>query len=169
MTDQIYKLKDVEVNDESIEIIFQDGLKGELSFKQLDLPSPIKQVDHKYLDSTDGLEVKFIYQNKNEEVFPWDYFRYELDKEYRNEQQKTKNKELKNLGRRVKQFRKARGLNQEELANRAGIGRTTLSRLENGKQFPRFQTLMSVASALDISFQKLMLEENTNFNKPALT
>ena len=52
-------------------------------------------------------------------------------------------------------------MKQEDLANRAGIGRTTLSRLENGKQFPRFQTLMSLASALDISFQKLMLEEDS--------
>lgn len=167
MTDQIYKLSDVTTGQGSLMVEFKDGLEGELSFEDLEVSSPIESIDPEHLNSTDGREVKVIYENGKEEVFPWDYFRYEIDTEYRNQQKKTKDKELENLGKRVRRFRKARGLNQEDVANRAGIGRTTLSRLENGKQYPRFKTLMSIASALDIPFQKLMVEENTDFNKTA--
>ena len=39
---------------------------------------------------------------------------------------------LLELGNSVKQLRKERGLTQELLANKAGISRATLSKLENG-------------------------------------
>lgn len=39
---------------------------------------------------------------------------------------------LKELGRRLKQVRKQRGLNQEELAEAAGMGVATLRRIEDG-------------------------------------
>jgi transcriptional regulator with XRE-family HTH domain len=37
------------------------------------------------------------------------------------------------LGERIKQLRKERGLTQEKLAKEAGISRATLSKLENGQ------------------------------------
>jgi DNA-binding XRE family transcriptional regulator len=168
MSEPVHRIKKVKLKNNGIQVRFRDGLAGELSFEELDLDTFVREIDRTHLKATDGREVKFIYENEEQEVFPWDFFRYELDEEYRYKQQKTRRKELEKLGRRVRQFRKARGINQTDLASRAGIGRTTLSRLENGKQFPRFQTLMSIASALDISFQKLMIAEDTNFNKTAL-
>lgn len=36
------------------------------------------------------------------------------------------------LGERLKAFRKARGLTQREVAERTGVGRSTITRLENG-------------------------------------
>ncbi|WP_457608036.1 helix-turn-helix domain-containing protein [Nitratifractor sp.] len=39
---------------------------------------------------------------------------------------------LLELGERIKSLRKERGMTQEALAKRAGISRTTLSKLENG-------------------------------------
>ena len=168
MSEPIHRVKQIKLKEKGIQIKFRDGLAGEISFEDLDVDASIRKIDEAHLEATDGLEVKFIYEGEKQEVFPGDFFRYELDENYRNKQQDTKSRELEKLGRRVKQFRKARGINQADLATRAGIGRTTLSRLENGKQFPRFQTLMSIAGALDISFQKLMIEEGSNFNKTAL-
>lgn len=40
--------------------------------------------------------------------------------------------ELKNLGIRIQQKRKARGLTQEEVAYRMGCSLTYISKLENG-------------------------------------
>ncbi len=39
---------------------------------------------------------------------------------------------LLDLGERIRELRKERGLTQEELAKQAGISRATLSKLENG-------------------------------------
>jgi len=39
---------------------------------------------------------------------------------------------LSDIGNKVKELRKEKGINQEELAKAAGISRNTLSKLENG-------------------------------------
>jgi transcriptional regulator with XRE-family HTH domain len=39
---------------------------------------------------------------------------------------------LSDIGNRVKELRKEKGIKQEELAKAAGISRNTLSKLENG-------------------------------------
>ena len=55
------------------------------------------------------------------------------------------------LGRRVKELRTRRGLTQADLAERAGISQTTLSRLEGGHQCPSLQGVATLAEALGVS------------------
>ncbi len=60
-----------------------------------------------------------------------------------------KNEEyLSNFGSRLKQLRKIVGLNQSELATRAGIARDTLSRYERGEIAPSLDTFASIVNAL---------------------
>jgi transcriptional regulator with XRE-family HTH domain len=54
----------------------------------------------------------------------------------------------------VKQ-RQAAGLSQEELSFRAQIHRTQISLLENGSRLPRFETLIKLAGALEVSVADL--------------
>ena len=54
----------------------------------------------------------------------------------------------------VKQ-RHSLGLSQEELAFRASIHRTQISLLENGGRLPRFETLIKLAGALEVSVAAL--------------
>ncbi len=54
------------------------------------------------------------------------------------------------LGVRIKEFRKARGLSQEQLAEMVGIEQKHVSRLEVGKSYPTIDRLEKIAEALDI-------------------
>ena len=52
------------------------------------------------------------------------------------------------LGQRIKELRKARGLSQESLAERASISAKYLSDLERGKRNPTFSTAEKIAEGL---------------------
>ena len=54
------------------------------------------------------------------------------------------------IGDRLKNLRIRRALTQQELAERAGIGLTTLNRIENDHAEPHFRTIRKLAKALNI-------------------
>jgi HTH-type transcriptional regulator / antitoxin HipB len=56
----------------------------------------------------------------------------------------------KDLGEIIKYHRKQTGLTQEELAKLAGIGKTAVFDIENGKQTSRFQTIVKLLRILNI-------------------
>lgn len=60
------------------------------------------------------------------------------------------NKKL--LGLRIKELRKRASLSQEVLAEKAGIEPTSLSNIENGRNFPSFITLENIMKALDVGY-----------------
>lgn len=60
------------------------------------------------------------------------------------------NKKL--LGLRIKELRKRASLSQEILAEKAGIEPTSLSNIENGRNFPSFITLENIMKALDVGY-----------------
>ncbi len=58
---------------------------------------------------------------------------------------------IKNLlGKRIKEIRKRRGYTQEKLAELAGIETPSMSNIENGKNYPNFETLEKLSAALDV-------------------
>lgn len=54
------------------------------------------------------------------------------------------------VGDRIRQLRENHGISQEELADRCGIHRTHLSKIERGKISPAVVTLSRIAGALKI-------------------
>ena len=62
------------------------------------------------------------------------------------------------LGRLIARKRQERGMDQEEMARRVGVGRSTWSRIEAGSSALSIDQLAKAASALDISLGDLMLE-----------
>ncbi len=54
------------------------------------------------------------------------------------------------LGSRIKAFRKAKGLSQEQFAELIGIEPKHVSRLEVGKSYPTIDRLEKIAVALDV-------------------
>jgi transcriptional regulator with XRE-family HTH domain len=82
---------------------------------------------------------------------------------------------LSSIGERIAERRKTQGLSQTVLAKRAGVGRTTLDALENGRAgelgFSKITKLLA-ALGLELSLQKssarrptfddLMREENND-------
>ncbi len=60
---------------------------------------------------------------------------------------------------RLKELRKLRALSQEELAESAGIGRATLSRIERGETGAHGRTLRKLAGALGVGVEELVGKE----------
>lgn len=52
------------------------------------------------------------------------------------------------VGEKIRKQRELQQITQEKMANAAGILRTTLSNIENGRQQPAIHILFSIASAL---------------------
>ena len=60
-----------------------------------------------------------------------------------------------NLGLRVRELRRSLGWTLEEAATRAGLARSTLSKIENGQMSPTYDALKKLAQGLAISVPQL--------------
>jgi transcriptional regulator with XRE-family HTH domain len=54
-----------------------------------------------------------------------------------------------NIGKAIRELRKEKGLNQEELAGKAGITQAALSQIENGTR-PGVETARKIGEALEV-------------------
>ncbi len=63
------------------------------------------------------------------------------------------------IGVQVKRKRERALLTQQELAERAGVGLTTLNRIENDHAEPHFRTIRKIAKALGIDAKDLIPDE----------
>ena len=59
------------------------------------------------------------------------------------------------LGRRIRALRKAGGLTQEELGDRADINYKFLGEIERGQQNPSFRVMAKIASGLGLELPQL--------------
>ena len=62
------------------------------------------------------------------------------------------------IGAQVKRERERALLTQQELAEHAGVGLTTLNRIENDHAEPHFRTIRKIAKALDVDPRNLIPE-----------
>ncbi len=63
------------------------------------------------------------------------------------------------IGTRLKRAREQALLTQQELAERAGLGFPTISRIENDHVEPHFRTIRKLAKALGVDPAELVKEE----------
>ena len=54
------------------------------------------------------------------------------------------------LGRRIRELRESKGLKQCELAEKLNMEPSNLTRIENGKQLPKIENILKIASQLDV-------------------
>ena len=64
------------------------------------------------------------------------------------------------LGQRIKELRKRKKLTQERLAELAGIEIPSLSNIENGKNYPSYETIDKLSKAFDVKPFELYLFED---------
>lgn len=62
------------------------------------------------------------------------------------------------LGKRIVEYRKGKGMAQEDLALRAGISTATLSHIENGNRKPHIDTIGKIAWVLGVTMDDLFYE-----------
>lgn len=68
--------------------------------------------------------------------------------------------ELKSLGVRIQQYRKALGVTQEDIADRMGCSLTYISKLENGKASCNLERLFELSNILKCDAADLLLGIN---------
>ena len=68
----------------------------------------------------------------------------------------------KHIGRNIKIARKYKRITQEELAEKIGLSRTSITNIEVGKQTPSIQLIMDMAEILETSVSELL---KTNHKK----
>lgn len=62
------------------------------------------------------------------------------------------------FGKKLRELRKVKGYTQQVLAELIDIDEKHLSRLENGKYFPTYQTLSKILNVLGVSIDELGIE-----------
>lgn len=65
------------------------------------------------------------------------------------------------MGYKIKEVREARKMTQEELSDKSGVSRGTISALENGTvRATTTKTLVKIAQALDVSVDRIFFTES---------
>lgn len=69
-----------------------------------------------------------------------------------------KQAQIDHISRRVHKLRCEHFWTQAELAERVGIGRATVARIEGGKSIPHMATIRKLAQVLGVSAQELVTD-----------
>ena len=68
------------------------------------------------------------------------------------------------LGIKLTELRKAKGLTQEDLAAKCNINVRTLQRIEAGEVIPRSYTLQAILSVLEVGYSEFIGQFSSNYN-----
>lgn len=64
----------------------------------------------------------------------------------------------KRIGKRIKEARERLGLTQEEFAEKTGLTTNYISTLERGASFPRYEKLICILNALEVSADEIFCD-----------
>ena len=145
---------------DGIEFTFADGCKGSVPYSDalggrkaslvsIDLSSPFKAD----LQVSSGEPIEL----------PWDFVRHYCDPSYEQKVAAISALGRQSLGARIRAFREAAGMTQSMLAEAAGIGRVTETRIEKGEQSPRYENLLAIARSLNRSVSDLIAPATSVF------
>ena len=69
------------------------------------------------------------------------------------------------FGSAMREFRRVRGLSQEQLGYDAGLHRTYIGGIERGERNPSLANILRIAEALDVSPSELLAETERNWRR----
>lgn len=127
---------------------------GEILLLQRPIPEDdLSEVLEVYIEG-DGEVFTVIQASGNEFSVPWDVVQSLATGKARDQ-----NTEIgKRIGKRVKAFRKQRGLTQDQLAKMANVKRPNISRLEAGKHAPGIIFIQRLADCLQVKISDLIAD-----------
>lgn len=78
----------------------------------------------------------------------------------------SNDEQKKEVGKRIKELRTAKGWNQQKLADEADLTQSAIAQFEKGERLPSTTALQNMAKAFGISMESLLTQEsNTDPNK----
>ena len=141
---------------DGIEIAFADGCRGLIPFADLPEINDLSDIANIELPNPYAVVLRNA-QGETVEL-PWDFARHYCDSSYQPRVEAVALAGRQTIGGRIRRLRESSGMTQEVLARGAGIGRVTIVRIESGDQSPRYETLVSLAQALGMPIQALLVE-----------
>jgi DNA-binding XRE family transcriptional regulator len=127
---------------------------GEILLLQRPIPEDdLSEVLDVYLEG-DGEVFTVIQLSGNEFSVPWDVVPSLATGKARDQNTEIGNR----IGKRVKAFRKQRGLTQDQLAKMAKVKRPNISRLETGKHVPGIILIQRLADCLQVKISDLIAD-----------
>lgn len=151
-----YLIETVELSDCRVRVTFADGMRGEVPVDELSVKDELLKVNQDLIETSGGRRVEFLTSREKTIEYPWDFFRRIMDDAFSEIEEEESRDARKALGNHLKNLREEKSLSQQELADRAGLDRTTISRLERGKHQAGFDTLRSIAAGLQVSIQEVV-------------
>lgn len=70
---------------------------------------------------------------------------------------------------KIRELRKERGMTQKEVAERLGIGGSTMTMYETGRREPNMETLIKIADFFDVSTDYLLGKTNARNEKEVIS
>ena len=140
-----------EVIPSGIRVYFADGKEGVIPLGALNLTEPPIRVVF-----PTPYELRVFTETGEAPLIPWDFARHFADPDYKTRSERAAIRGKETLGARIKRLRKEQRLSQAELAQRAGISRVSLARIETGIHSPRLKTLNALADALHLPLAQLL-------------
>lgn len=72
---------------------------------------------------------------------------------------------MNHLAKNISEYRKIKGLTQEELAEQAKVNLRTIQRIENSKSEPRSKTLQLICDVLEVDIKDMLAKQNQKNQK----
>ncbi len=125
-----------------------------------DLSEADSSVADKWTLNEDHRSFKIVQKSGNWFDVPWDDVLYHCEPGYDyykgNKLVKSGKVGEQRIGQKIRELRMARGYSIEALAQKAGMKRPNLSRLESGKHQPSLETLEHLTEALDVTVAEIL-------------
>ncbi len=142
--------------DGTVAVRFGDGLSGQIALAALHLDRLGRKVLPETIRaSCEGDSLEIDDRTGYTVDVDCEVVRALLDKKHAGHLRREAREVRQEVGRRIRSARGSRNLTQVALSAASGLAQEAISRIENGRQSPRADTLLKLARALDLPLDRL--------------
>jgi len=152
-TGDYQRIVGVERHGDELGVHFGDGSEARVDARCL-LPPRTREIDWEAM-TFDPYEIVVSTAEEQIEI-PWSAIRALTDRDYATHLAEAAKEQARQIGRRIRELRKQRGLTSKEVAERARITPQSLSRIENGHHDVVYTTLQQILAAMGASLKDLV-------------
>jgi DNA-binding XRE family transcriptional regulator len=155
---QYQRMVSASLEDSYLVVLFEDGSKVRVTVEGL-LPSGIS--DPLWANMQVNPYEIIVPTSIGEREIPWITIRLLTDAEFAAYNAQVAEEQAREVGQRLKEIRRSKGLSSKEVAERAGITAQSLSRIENGHHDVVFTTLSRILAAMGATLADLAKVDET--------
>jgi nucleoid DNA-binding protein/DNA-binding XRE family transcriptional regulator len=158
----------VDKSKNQLHVWFADGVLACVPVEEIEKAGPPVTLNLNQIELSDPYVLRVGTSKGDTEEIPWDFFRHYCDPAFAQSEQKRDELSQEALGQRIRELREQANFTQEQLADKANVGRITVSRIENGKLYAHTDTLRRIAKALETDLVNLLISDRKGNEKTAV-